>query len=153
MKYLSELRVYYKPKKNIFERYIDSLMAGDIKNLTIKEEWIMLEKLTLQREEYAAELERLRNADLDAVVNARFELVKAKITEEAIAEHNEKLAEAARNVEHYDFVIEKLSAVAETEDNSIEAAAEDVSNDVSNEEINETPEYTNVVDCENIVEG
>lgn len=153
MKYLSELRVYYKPKKNIFERYIDSLLAGDIKNLTIKEEWIMLEKLTLQREEYAAELERLRNADLDAVVNARFELVKAKIAEEVIAEHDKKLAEAELNVKHYDFVIEKLSAVAETEDNSVEKAAEDVSNDISNEEFNETPEDTNVVDCENIVEG
>ena len=113
----------------------------------------MLEKLTLQREEYAAELERLRNADLDAVVNARFELIKAKITEEVVAEHNEKLAEAVRNVEHYDFVIEKLSAVAETEDNSGEKTAEDVSNDVSNEEIIETPEYTNIVDCENNVEG
>ena len=113
----------------------------------------MLEKLTLQREEYAAELERLRNADLDAVVNARFELVKAKIAEEVIAEHDKKLAEAELNVKHYDFVIEKLSAVAETEDNSVEKAAEDVSNDISNEEINETPEDTNVVDCENIVEG
>lgn len=110
----------------------------------------MLEKLTLQREEYAAELERLRNADLDAVVNARFEVVKAKIAEEAIAEHNEKLAEAERNVEHYDFVIEKLSAVAETEETSVDIAAEDISNI---EEVDEIPEDANVVDCVNIVEG
>ena len=72
----------------------------------------MLEELKLQRAEYAAEVERLRNSDLEAVKNARFELVKEKIAEEVEAEFNEKLAKAELNVQHYDFVIETMEAKA-----------------------------------------
>ena len=72
----------------------------------------MLEELKMQREEYAAELERLRNSDLEAVKNARFELVKEKIAEEVEAEFKEKLAKAELNVQHYDFVIETMEAKA-----------------------------------------
>lgn len=112
IKPLTELRVTIKQRETLIGKYISSHLAGDIKNLTLKEDWFMLEELKMQREEYAAELERLRNSDLEAIKNARFELVKEEIAREVEAEFNEKLAEAELNVKHYDFVIEKMEAKA-----------------------------------------
>ena len=45
----------------------------------------------MQREVYAAEVERLRNVDLDAKVNERFESMKEQIANEVIAEHEKEI--------------------------------------------------------------
>lgn len=72
----------------------------------------MLERLKKQREVFVAEVDRLKNLDLEAVKNARFELVKETIAEEVKKEHNDKLAAAELKVSHYDFVIAEEEAIA-----------------------------------------
>lgn len=77
----------------------------------------MIEELRRQRDEYVAELEALKQTDLEAIRNARFELVKETIAQEVEAEFNEKLAGAEQNVAHYDFVIARVEAAAAAEIN------------------------------------
>ena len=72
MKFKTELRIIIDRKETLFDKYINRVISGDIKNLTIKEEYIMLEALKIQREEYVAELERLKNTNLEEIKNARF---------------------------------------------------------------------------------
>ncbi len=112
LKDLTEIRIYYDRKETVFDKYIDSLLAGNIENLTIKEGYIMLERLKNQRGVYAAELEKLKSTDLEAVKNARFELIKEKIAEEVEMEFNEKLTNIKTKIEHYDFVIDELEMKA-----------------------------------------
>ncbi len=105
MKVATEWRLIIDRHESLLDKYIDSVMAGNIKNLTIKEEWIMLERLKKQREVYVAELEELKSTDLEAIKNARFELVKELIAKEVEDELNTKLAAVELKISHYDFVI------------------------------------------------
>ncbi len=105
MRIASEWQLLIERRRSLLEMYIDSVAAEDIKNLTIKEEWIMLERLKEQREVYVAELEELKKTDLEAIKNARFELVKEMIAKEVEDELNAKLAAVELKVSHYDFVI------------------------------------------------
>lgn len=75
----------------------------------------MLDALKIQREEYANEVERLKNTNLDEIKNARFELVREQIALEVEKELADKIATAELNVAHYDFVITNLEAKAEAE--------------------------------------
>lgn len=69
----------------------------------------MLEQLKEMRNEYVAELENLKNTtDLEAIKNARFELIKETIAKEVEDEFNAKLAKIELNISHYDFVIAKI---------------------------------------------
>lgn len=118
MKELTELRIMIDQKETIIDKYINRVISGDIKNLTIKEEWIMLEALKIQREEYVAELERLKNTNLEEIKNARFELIREQIALEVEKELADKVTAAELNVAHYDFVITNLEAKAEAELNT-----------------------------------
>lgn len=116
MRFKTELRIMTEQKETAFDRYINRVISGDIKNLTIKEEYIMLEILKEKREAYAAELEQLKQTtDLEAIKNARFELVKETIAKEVEDEFNAKLAAVELKISHYDFVIaeEEEKAAAE----------------------------------------
>lgn len=115
LKELTEIRIISARKTTCIEKYINRVISDNIKNLTIKEEWIMLEALKIQREEYVFEVEQLRNTDLEAIKNERFELVKEQIALEVEKELQDKLAAAELNVAHYDFVIANLEAKAEAE--------------------------------------
>lgn len=115
MRVKTELRIFVDPEPTILDKYINRVISGDIKNLTIKEEWIMLEALRIQREKYVAELENLKNTNLDEIKNARFEFVKEQIALEVEKELADKVAAAELNVAHYDFVIKNLEAKEEAE--------------------------------------
>lgn len=128
MKVATEWRLIVERQDSLLEKYIDSVWAGDIKNLTIKEVWIMLERLKEQREVYVAEMEELKSTDLEAIKNARFELVKALIAEEVEKELNDKVAAVELKVSHYDFVIAEEEAKAAKE---LEAEIE-ANNEVEN---------------------
>lgn len=101
----TELRIIVNKQETPFEKGISSMIADNIENLIIKEDWIVLERLKAQREVYIAEVEKLKATDLEAVKNARFELIKEKIAEEVKEEFDKKLAEVELKVAHYDFVI------------------------------------------------
>lgn len=112
MMFKTELRTFYKLGETPLDKYIDSIVAIDINNLTIKEEDDMLEKLLerieamkVKKEVYVAELENLKATNLDEIINNRFELVKETIAKEVEDEFNVKLAEAELKVAHFDFVI------------------------------------------------
>lgn len=114
MRVLTEYRISAK-KETFIEKYIDSFIAGNIKNLVIKEEWIVLERLKEQRGVYVAELEELRKTDLEAKKRARLEERKAEIFQEVEDEFNKELAAAELKISHYDFVIADEEAKAEAE--------------------------------------
>lgn len=94
----------------------------------------MLEKLKEQREVYVAELEQLKQTDLEAIIAERFEQIKEQIALEVKKELNDKLAEVELKISHYDFVIaeeEKLAEVVAEEVVADEVIAEDVISDVT----------------------
>lgn len=135
----TEFRIYVKPKQTLLQKYINAYLSDDI-NLTIKEEYIMLEKLKAQREEYAAELERLKNVDIEALKLEKFEEVKANIELQVVEELNAKIADAELKVQHYDFVIENLEveAINDSEnvsDNNEAAEVEEVIDNVETVEV------------------
>lgn len=105
MKIPTELRIFIQEKECLFNKYINSYLAGDIKNLTIKEEYVMLERLKEQREVYCSELEVLKQTDLEVAKNERFNLLKEQVAKEVEAEHDAKLAAVELKIAHYDFVI------------------------------------------------
>ena len=71
----------------------------------------MLENLKEKRDAYVAELDNLKaTTDLNAIINERFEAVRATIAAEVEAEFNAKLAEVERKISNYDFVIAELEA-------------------------------------------
>lgn len=115
MRFETELRIFEERKEEIFEKYIDSCIAGNIKNLTIKEDMIMLERLKEQREVYVAELEKVKAVDLEVIKSERFELVKEAIAKEVEKEHEDEIAKAELKIAHYDFVIADEEAKAEAE--------------------------------------
>lgn len=115
MRFETELRIFEERKEEIFEKYIDSCIAGNIKNLTIKEDMIMLERLKEQREVYVAELEKVKAVDLEVIKSERFELVKEAIAKEVEKEHEDEIAKVELKIAHYDFVIADEEAKAEAE--------------------------------------
>lgn len=116
MKFESELKIIINKKETLIDKYINSFFAGNIKNLTIKEDYIMLERLKERREVYVAELERIKTTtDLEAIKNARFEIVKEQIEREVIDEFNSKLSDVENKIKNYDFVINELEMTSTDE--------------------------------------
>lgn len=111
VRFPTEFRMFVEKKETPLEKGISSFIAGNIKNLTIKEEWIMLENLKEKRDAYIAELENIKaTTDLNAIINERFEAVKETIAKEVEDEFNAKLAEVEKKISNYDFVIAELEA-------------------------------------------
>lgn len=102
MKFDTELRLVIDRKETAFERYIDSIIAGDIKKFKIKEEFIMFETL---RQEYVAKLNALENADIEALVEEKVNEVRQQIREEVVAKHNEEVTIAKLQVKAIDELI------------------------------------------------
>ena len=127
MKVKTEFRITIKKKADLLDRYIENFLNGN-KKLIIKEDWFMLEILKNQREKYVAELELLKQANLDAIKAERFEASKEQIAAEVEREHNEKIAEVEVKISHYDFVIkmeeEKLAVEVEVPEVAEEVVAE-----------------------------
>lgn len=121
----TELRIYYKRKKTLIDKYIDSLLAGDIKNLTIKEGYIMLEKLKAQREVYLNELETLKSTDIESLKLARLEEVKPEIFKQVEDEHQAKVDNVETKIKHYDFVISELEAATIAESDQADTSNDD----------------------------
>ena len=109
---LTELRIVEELKETIFDKYANAVFDGKLKKLIIREDLIMLEKsieiLKQKREEYALEIERIKQTDLEAIKNARFEEIKESIVEQVINELNDKIAEAEQKVKSIDFSIALL---------------------------------------------
>ena len=101
---LTEFRTTISKKADVLDIYVKNFLNGN-KNLIIKEDWFMLEILKNQRENYVAELELLRQENLDAIKAERFEMLKDQVAAEVEREHNEKMAEVEVKISHYDFVI------------------------------------------------
>lgn len=127
MMFKTELRVFYKLGETPLDKYIDSIIAIDINNQTIKEEDMFekilerIEAMKVKKEAYVAELENLKaTTDLEAIKNARFEQLKETIAKEVEDEFNEQLAEVELKIAHFDFVIaedeEELDRLQKTEE-------------------------------------
>lgn len=97
-----ETEISAEIKDTSFERYIDSVIVGDIKEFKIKEEFIMFDNL---RAEYVEKLHNLENTDIEILVEAKVNEVKQHIREEVVAEHNEKIAIARLQVKAIDELI------------------------------------------------
>ena len=115
MRFDTELRIFEERQEDILEKYIDSCIAGNIKNLIIKEDVIMLERLKEQREVYVAELEKVKAIDLELIKAERFELAKDEISRQVEREHQAEIDKAELKIAHYDFVIADEEAKAEAE--------------------------------------
>ena len=98
----TELRAEYMQRETVFDKYIDSCITSDIKNLIIKEEWFMLEEM---REKYVAKLQELEAQDIEILVQTRLKDEEEKIRQEVVAEHNDKILLAKLKVQAVDEMI------------------------------------------------
>lgn len=129
----TEWRILYDKGKTVFEEYIDSVVAGDIKNLTIKEEWFMLEKYMAKKEEYVAKLEELKSMNTEELVEAKLLEVKEQIRANVLAEHEAKIKHAEEKVS----VIDEIIAEEEASEAAKLSAEIEANNDANNNENNE----------------
>ena len=117
MKHPTEWRIFIERKKGLLEMYIDSIIAGDIKNLIIKEDMIMLEMLKNKKESVIAELNELELVDLNALVEEELNKVREEIKARVVAEHESKVKFINVKIEALDELI------AEEEAKELEALA------------------------------
>ena len=102
MRTLSELRMVTNRKETALDKYISSYLAGDIENLIIKEEWIMLDEL---KEKYVANLQEIEAQDVEVLVKERLKEEEDKIRQEVIAKHNDEILLAKLKVQAVDEMI------------------------------------------------
>lgn len=118
MKYKTEWRIFDNRKIGPLEKYISSYLAGNIKNLTIKEEWIMLEQL---KEKYVAALQKIETQDIEVLMNEKLNEVKEQIREQVISKHNDEILVAKLKVQAVEEMIadqaENEEAADENEEN------------------------------------
>ena len=127
MKHETEWRIFIDRKKSLLEMYIDSVLAGDIKNLTIKEECIMLEKLKEKKESVIAELNELKFIDLNVIVEEELNKVRKEIEARVVAEHESKVNFINVKIETLDELIAEEEAKALEESNK-EVVDENIEN-------------------------
>ena len=99
MKIQTELKVVDNRKETILDKYIDNFLAGNIKNIIIKEEWIMLIEL---REKYVANLQELESKDIELLVQARLKEEEEKIRQDVVSKHNDEILLAKLKVQAVD---------------------------------------------------
>ena len=103
MRYPVELKIIINKKETMIDKYISSYLAGDIKNLMIKEEWLMLEEM---RKKYAEKLQEIESQDIEILVEEKLNEVKEQIRQEVIAKHNDDILIARFKVQAVEEMIE-----------------------------------------------
>ena len=121
MKNPVDFKIIINKKETLLSKYIGSYLAGDIKNLIIKEEWLMLDRL---REKYAQKLQEVETQDIEILVEERLNEVKEQIRQEVIAKHNDEILIAKFKVQAIDELIAEQEPEA-SEGDAVECIEED----------------------------
>jgi hypothetical protein len=117
MRFESEYKIIVDRKKSLLEKYIDSCSTGNIENLIIKEEWIMLEQL---REKYVAQLEEMKAQDIEVLVKEELDKVVEQIRAEVVANHEKNIVLAELKVKAVDEMINDECSTDEQENENME---------------------------------
>lgn len=120
MRFPTEWRIFVEKEDISLEEDISRFISVNIKNLTIKEDNIMLEKCLAKKEEYVAKLEELKSTNIEGIVEAKLLEVKEQIRAAVIAEHEANIKHAEEKVS----VIDEM--IAEEEANITESITEEV---------------------------
>lgn len=102
MNFPSEFKILINKKGTLLDKYINSYLAGDIKKLIIKEEWLMLEEM---RKKYAEKLQEIESQDIEILVEEKLNEVKEQIRQEVIAKHNDDILIARFKVQAVEEMI------------------------------------------------